>query len=233
MSAPPSSWRDWAQCHGRPIAGDTLAFEEIAGLVRMATSLKQASIHYRRALGAPQPLAVGDSHSIECRPSLLDPAATSRPASSATASPVAARRFVMVDPLKSREALAAAQPRAECSPGICTRDRFHARIHLLRAHRALHGVPTSQARMFAPRQSRIARGSGYRQRQCGADRATRRARARCRDLRLEKKIAQGVRYGHGRVCSKRAPRSGRGKVTATFIGGACVAGDAGRPRSLR
>src|SRR6202047_793640 len=52
------------ECHGRPIAGETLVFEEIAGLVRM-TLLKQGSTIVGARVAAPQPLVVGDTLSSE------------------------------------------------------------------------------------------------------------------------------------------------------------------------
>ena len=48
------------ECHGRPIGGDTLVFEEAAGLVRMQLTRQGAAVT-GAGLAAPQALAVGDA----------------------------------------------------------------------------------------------------------------------------------------------------------------------------
>src|ERR1700693_2069085 len=52
------------ECHGRPIAGDTLAFEEIARLVRITLSKRGSTIIGAR-VAAPQPLVIGDTVSCD------------------------------------------------------------------------------------------------------------------------------------------------------------------------
>src|ERR1700733_3114973 len=47
------------ESHGRPVQGDTVVFEEIAGLVRIDLLRKAANVTGAR-LTAPQPLTVGD-----------------------------------------------------------------------------------------------------------------------------------------------------------------------------
>ena len=106
------------ECYGRPIAGDTLAFEEIAGLVRMDI-LKQASAITGARLASPQPLAVGDAIPCEVIAQACSIAAEdieTRHHQPRIASCGAS--LVMVE-LKSREVLAAAQPPPTCSPGTC------------------------------------------------------------------------------------------------------------------
>jgi trans-2,3-dihydro-3-hydroxyanthranilate isomerase len=91
------------ECHGRPIGGDTLAFEEIAGLVRM-TLLKQGSAIIGAQLAAPQPLVIGDTVPCEvvAEACALDAAAIEtrhhQPCIASCGAP-----FVMAE-LKSREA---------------------------------------------------------------------------------------------------------------------------------
>jgi trans-2,3-dihydro-3-hydroxyanthranilate isomerase len=48
------------QCHGRPVGGEAMVFEEAAGLVRMEL-VKQGSAVIGASLAAPQRLAVGDA----------------------------------------------------------------------------------------------------------------------------------------------------------------------------
>ncbi|HEX6840823.1 MAG TPA: PhzF family phenazine biosynthesis protein, partial [Stellaceae bacterium] len=47
------------ECYGRPVGGETLVFEEVAGLVRI-TLLKQGSAVTGARLAAPQPLTIGE-----------------------------------------------------------------------------------------------------------------------------------------------------------------------------
>src|SRR6516165_8924896 len=48
------------QCHGRPVGGEAMVFEEAAGLVRMEL-VKQGATVIGASLAAPQRLAVGDT----------------------------------------------------------------------------------------------------------------------------------------------------------------------------
>src|ERR1700733_9324809 len=97
------------ECHGRPIKGDMLVFEEIAGLVSIAL-LKEAWAIIGAALTAPQPLAIGDE--IACGVIVeacgITPADIKtdnhRPCIASCGMPL-----VMVE-LKDLRALAAAQP---------------------------------------------------------------------------------------------------------------------------
>ena len=204
------------QCHGRPIVGETLVFEEIAGLVRMEL-LKQGSAIVGARLAAPQPLVVGDPLSSEavaeaCSLNLAD--IETRHHQPCMASCGAS--FVMAE-LKSREALAAAQPRAEIFARHLPRDRVNG-LHLY-VRTGRDGVDI-QARMFAP-----AHG-------IAEDPATGSANVALigllaalapePDLRLAKKIAQGVDMGRPSLLEASAEKR-HGKVTATSIGGTCVA----------
>ncbi len=204
------------QCHGRPIVGETLVFEEIAGLVRMAL-LKQGSAIVGARLAAPQPLVVGDTLSSEAvaEACSLNPADIEtrhhQPCIASCGAP-----FVMAE-LKSREALAAAQPRTDIFARHLPRDRVNG-LHLY-VRTGRDGVDI-QARMFAP-----AHG-------IAEDPATGSANVALigllaalapePDLRLAKKIAQGVDMGRPSLLEASAEKR-QGKVTATFIGGTCVA----------
>jgi trans-2,3-dihydro-3-hydroxyanthranilate isomerase len=203
------------ECHGRPI-GDTLAFEEIAGLVRM-TLLRQGSAIVGARLAAPQPLVVGDMVPCEIVAEACALAASDietrhhQPCIASCGAPL-----VMAE-LKSRQALSAAQPRAEAFARHLPRDRVNG-LHLY-VHTGGDGVDI-QARMFAPTHG------------IAEDPATGAANvaligllaalAPASNLRLEKKIAQGVDMGRPSLLEASAEKR-RGKVTATYIGGTCVA----------
>jgi trans-2,3-dihydro-3-hydroxyanthranilate isomerase len=203
------------ECHGRRIDGDTLAFEEIAGLVRM-TLLKQGSAITGARLAAPQPLVIGDTVSCDIVAEACALAASDietrhhQPCIASCGAPL-----VMAE-LKSREALATAQPRAEAFARHLPRDRV-AGLHLY-VHTSRDGVDI-QARMFAPTHG------------IAEDPATGAANvaligllaalAPASDLLLEKKIAQGVDMGRPSLLEASAEKR-QGKVTATYIGGRCV-----------
>jgi trans-2,3-dihydro-3-hydroxyanthranilate isomerase len=204
------------ECHGRPIDGETLAFEEIAGLVRMDV-LKQASAITGARLASPQPLTVGDAIPCEVIAGACSIAADDietrhhQPRIASCGVPL-----VMVE-LKSREVLAAAQPRADVFARHLPRDRATG-IHLY-VHTKRDGVDI-QARMFAPLvgvPEDPATGSAN-----VALIGLLAALAPEPDLRLEKKIAQGVDMGRPSLLDASAEKR-RGKVTATYIGGSCVA----------
>jgi trans-2,3-dihydro-3-hydroxyanthranilate isomerase len=203
------------ECHGRLIAGDTLAFEEIAGLVRMDI-LKQASAITGARLASPQPLAVGDAIPCEVIAQACSIAAEDietrhhQPRIASCGVPL-----VMVE-LKSRETLAAAQPHADVFARHLPRDRATG-IHLY-VHTQREGVDI-QARMFAPLvgvPEDPATGSAN-----VALIGLLAALAPEPDARLEKKIAQGVDMGRPSLLEASAEKR-QGKVTATYIGGSCV-----------
>jgi trans-2,3-dihydro-3-hydroxyanthranilate isomerase len=123
--------------------------------------------------------------------------------------------LVMVE-LISRETLAAAQPRADVFARHLPRDRATG-IHLY-VHTKRDGIDI-QARMFAPLvgvPEDPATGSAN-----VALIGLLAALAPEPDLRLEKKIAQGVDMGRPSLLEASAEKR-QGKVTATFIGGSCV-----------
>jgi trans-2,3-dihydro-3-hydroxyanthranilate isomerase len=203
------------ESHGRPVQGDTVVFEEIAGLVRIDLLRKAANVTGAR-LTAPQPLTVGDEISCDiiadaCGISPADIRTDShRPCIASCGMPL-----VMVE-LKDLRALAAAQPRA---------DVFVQHLPMKRATGIHLYVPVGrdgfdiQSRMFAPLAGvpeDPATGS--------ANVALIGLLAQLRpeqDLRLQKTIAQGIEMGRPSRLEALAEKS-EGKVVRTHIGGTCV-----------
>jgi trans-2,3-dihydro-3-hydroxyanthranilate isomerase len=130
---------------GRAV-GDTLVFEEKAGLVRLDLS-KEGSVILGARLAAPQPLVRGENFpaDIVARACSLDAAEieTSRHAPCIASCGIP---FVFAE-LKTRSALAAAHPRAEVFLEHLTTDRV---IGVLLYVREQGGEVDLQARMFAP-----------------------------------------------------------------------------------
>ncbi len=219
MWAPPSCWRGKAECHGRAVSGDTLVFEEIAGLVRMQL-MRQGAAVAGASLAAPQALAVGDAVPAEVVAQAcaigVDDIETRRhqPCIASCGAP-----FILAE-LKERRALAAAQPRADVFARHLPRDGatgIHLYVHTAGADRG-EGADI-QCRMFAPLHGipeDPATGS--------ANVALIGLLAKLRpepDLRLAKKIAQGVDMGRPSLLEARAEKTA-GVVTDSYIGGACV-----------
>jgi trans-2,3-dihydro-3-hydroxyanthranilate isomerase len=200
---------------GRPVQGDTLVFEEIAGLVRIDL-LREASTVIGARLTAPQPLTIGDEISSDviadaCGISPADIRTDNhRPCIASCGMPL-----VMVE-LKDLRALAAAQPRA---------DVFAQHLPMKRATGIHLYVPVDrdgfdiQSRMFAPLAG------------VPEDPATGSANLALigllallrpeQDLRLQKTIAQGIEMGRPSRLEALAEKSD-GKVVRTHIGGTCV-----------
>jgi trans-2,3-dihydro-3-hydroxyanthranilate isomerase len=203
------------ECHGRPITGDVLEFEEIAGLVRIDL-FKQASAIVGARLAAPQPLTIGDTIATEVIAEACTVAASDietrnhQPCIAGCGMPL-----VMVE-LKDLKALAAAQPRGDVFARHLPTNRATG-IHLY-VHIGRDGIDI-QSRMFAPLHGvpeDPATGS--------ANVALIGLLAQLRpelDLRLEKIIAQGIEMGRPSRLEALAEKSA-GKVTATYIGGRCV-----------
>jgi trans-2,3-dihydro-3-hydroxyanthranilate isomerase len=203
------------ECLGRPIAGATVEFEEIAGLVRIEI-IKLASAVFGARLAAPQPLTIGDAVPSEivaeaCGISEADiETRQHRPCIVSCGAP-----FVLAE-LKESGALAKAQPRADAFVRHLARDRVNG-IHLY-VHDGRDGIDI-RSRMFAPLHGipeDPATGS--------ANVALIGLLAQLRrepDLRLAKTIAQGVEMGRPSLLEASAEKS-QGKVTATYVGGRCV-----------
>jgi trans-2,3-dihydro-3-hydroxyanthranilate isomerase len=207
------------QCHGRPIRGETMVFEEKAGLVRMQL-IRQGSAIAGASLAAPQALAVGDAMPLEvvaqaCAIGIDDiETRHHQPCVAGCGAP-----FILAE-LKERRALTAAQPRADVFARHLPRDGatgIHLYVHIVDADRD-EGADI-QCRMFAPLHGipeDPATGS--------ANVALIGLLAKLRpepDLQLAKKIAQGVDMGRPSLLLARAEKTA-GVVTATTIGGTCV-----------
>jgi trans-2,3-dihydro-3-hydroxyanthranilate isomerase len=203
-------------CHGRPIVGDTVVFEEKAGLVKLEL-LKTGTKIAGARLAAPQPLAIGENIAVEivaeaCSLSVSDIETRHHlPCVASCGAP-----FVLAE-LRNREALAAAQPRVNVFDRHLARERTTG-VHLY-TQAAADGVDI-HSRMFAPMHG------------IPEDPATGAANvaligllAHLRpetNLRLEKKIAQGFDMGRPSILDASAVKTD-GIVTAAYIGGTCVA----------
>ena len=202
-------------CYGRPLSGQSLMFEEAAGLVRMEL-LKQGSEITGARLAAPQPLVVGDTMAPEvvaeaCSIAAADIETRNHPPCIAGCG----APFVFAE-LKQRGALAAAQPRVDVFTRHFPRERVTG-IHLY--VRTDEDALDLQSRMFAPLHGVFedpATGS--------ANVALVGLLAKLRrepDLRLSLKIGQGVDMGRPSLLQAHADKTA-GQVVATFIGGNCV-----------
>jgi trans-2,3-dihydro-3-hydroxyanthranilate isomerase len=207
------------QCHGRPVGGEAMVFEDAAGLVRMEL-VKQGSAVIGASLAAPQRLAVGDAVAPEvvaqaCAIDVADiETSHHQPCIASCGAP-----FILAE-LKERRALSSAQPRADVFARHLPRDGATG-IHLyVQAADPDRGEGADiHCRMFAPLHGipeDPATGS--------ANVALIGLLAKLRpetDLHLAKKIAQGVDMGRPSLLEARAEKTA-GTVTATYIGGTCV-----------
>src|SRR5689334_15598235 len=143
------------ECHGRPVGGETVVFEEIAGLVRIKL-MRQGSAVVGARLAAPQMLTIGDRVPPEivaeaCALSVADiETRHHQPCVASCGSP-----FVLAE-LKTRRALTAAQPRTDVFARHLPRDGATG-IHLYvqtgddgadlqtRMFAPLHGIPEDPA----------------------------------------------------------------------------------------
>ena len=203
------------QAYGRTIDGDSVVFEEKAGLVPISI-LKDGAIATGARLAAPQRLSVG----AEFPPELIASACSlsvddietknHRPCIASCGAP-----FILAE-LKGRDRLAAATARSD----IFMRDVAKQPVTsiFIYTQGAEDGLDI-RARMFAPHHG------------IPEDPATGSANVALigllahlrpeRDLRLAKTIAQGVEMGRPSVLKAEAEKK-NGVVTATYIGGACV-----------
>jgi len=204
------------ECHGRRIQGNTLQFEEIAGLVRIELWRDAASAVIGARLAAPQPLAVIE----DVEPEVIAEACTISAADIEIGHhrPCIAScgmRFVFAE-LKDLRALAAAQPRTDAFARHLPMDRVTG-VHLYVCNSS-DGADI-QSRMFAPLYG------------VPEDPATGSANVALigllahlhpeADLRLTKTIRQGIEMGRPSWLIASADKSA-GRVTATQIGGTCV-----------
>jgi trans-2,3-dihydro-3-hydroxyanthranilate isomerase len=200
--------------YGRPV-GDPLLFEEKAGLVHIDQIKDGASLVGAR-LKAPQPLTRGeeiapDSVAAACSIGAHDiETARHAPCIAGCGLPL------VFAELKSRTALAAAQPRSEVFSEHFKADRTTGILLYVRDGK--EGVDI-QARMFAPLYG------------VPEDPATGSANVALvgllaglrpeADLRLDLRIAQGVDMGRPSLLEATAQKKGGG-ITGLWIGGRCV-----------
>ncbi|HEY0331699.1 MAG TPA: PhzF family phenazine biosynthesis protein [Rhodopseudomonas sp.] len=203
-------------CFGRPIQGDTLIFEEQAGLVPVDLLRDDAGIAGAR-LASPQPLAIGAKVAAEligsaCSLSFDDiETGNHQPCIASCGTP-----FIFAE-LTNRDALAAVNPRVDVF-----RDQVSHQpaTSILLYTQVDDDEVDIRARMFAPH-----RGI-YEDPATGSANvaligllATLRAEP---DLSLSKRIAQGVEMGRPSLLRAAAEKRG-GVVSKTTIGGDCVA----------
>ncbi|THD67198.1 MAG: PhzF family phenazine biosynthesis protein [Bradyrhizobium sp.] len=202
-------------CYGRVINGDSVVFEEKAGLVPIEI-LRDGTTVVGARLASPQPLSVGAEVPAEliasaCGVPLADIAnAGHRPCIASCGAP-----FILAE-LKSRAALAAASPNGDVFRLEVSK---HPAVSIMLYTQVDEGDIDIRARMFAPHLNipeDPATGS--------ANVALIGLLAKLRpeaNLLLTKTIAQGVEMGRPSILRAEAEKKD-GTVTATFIGGRCV-----------
>jgi trans-2,3-dihydro-3-hydroxyanthranilate isomerase len=201
--------------YGRAIAGDRVIFEEKAGLVPIAL-LKDGARIVGARLVSPQALSVGSEIPGELIASACGVAVDDieiknhRPCIASCGA-----AFILAE-LKTRDALAAASPRADIFRQQVAK---HPVTSILVYAQVDEEKIDIRARMFAPQHGipeDPATGS--------ANVALIGLLAKLRpepDLQLAKTIAQGVEMGRPSLLEAQADKRG-GIVTATYIGGRCV-----------
>jgi len=203
------------ECHGRPIHGDTLLFEETAGLVRIEL-WRQGSTVLGARLAAPQPLVVIEE--VGCEIIAEACAISAAEIEMRHHQPCIAScglRFVFAE-LKDLRALASAQPRTDAFARHLPMDRVTG-VHLYVW--TSHDSADIQSRMFAPLYGvpeDPATGS--------ANVALIGLLAQLRsepDLHLEKVIRQGIEMGRPSRLMASSHKSA-GTLSATYIGGKCM-----------
>ena len=201
--------------YGRQIDGDSVIFEEKAGLVPIEI-LKDGATVVGARLASPQPLFVGAEVAVELVASAcgVSPGAIEtsnhRPCIASCGAP-----FILAE-LKSRAALAEASPNGDVFRLEVTK---HPAVSIMLYVQVNDGDIDIRARMFAPHLNipeDPATGS--------ANVALIGLLAKLRpepDLALSKAIAQGVEMGRPSLLRAHAQKQ-NGTVTATFIAGRCV-----------
>jgi trans-2,3-dihydro-3-hydroxyanthranilate isomerase len=202
-------------CCGRPVAGDTLAFEEKAGVVRIDLLRDGLQVTGAR-LAAPQQLSIGESIAPQIIASACSIAADDIDTRAHTPCVTSCGMPFIFAELKSRAALASAQPRTDVFAQhipmtLATGVHLYVRI--------ASAAADIEARMFAPLHG------------VSEDPATGSANVALiallakllpePNMRLELKISQGVDMGRPSLMQAQAEKRA-GAVVATFIGGTCV-----------
>jgi trans-2,3-dihydro-3-hydroxyanthranilate isomerase len=199
----------------RPVTGDTMIFEEKAGLVHIQLLRDRSGVAGAR-LAAPQALSIGEnvaSEIVAAACSIAETDIDTRAHQPCIASCGIPLIFAAVT---SRAALAAARPRTEIfAQHVPT--TLATGIHL--SVETATPVADIEARMFAPLYGVIEDpATGSANVALIALLATLRAEP---DLRLERKISQGVDMGRPSLLIASAEKRG-GKIIAAHIGGSCV-----------
>jgi trans-2,3-dihydro-3-hydroxyanthranilate isomerase len=201
--------------YGRTVASDHVTFEEKAGLVPISL-LKDGQTIVGARLASPQLLTVGAEIPLESVASACGIAADDIETNNHRPCIASCGAAFILAELKSREALAAASPRADVFRQEVAK---HPATSILIYAQVDEDNIDIRARMFAPQHGipeDPATGS--------ANVALIGLLAKLRpepDLQLSKTIAQGVEMGRPSLLQARAEKRG-GAVTATYIGGRCV-----------
>jgi trans-2,3-dihydro-3-hydroxyanthranilate isomerase len=201
--------------YGRPVSGDSVIFEEKAGLVPI-TLLKDGATISGARLASPQLLSVTDDvpADLVARACSLSPddilTTNHRPCIASCGAP-----FIIAE-LKSRDALARASGRAEIFTEEVSKYPATSTLIYTQVNEADIHV---RARMFAPHRG------------IPEDPATGSANVALigllaklhseQDLHLSKTIAQGFEMGRPSLLYAEADKKA-GSVTATYIGGKCT-----------
>jgi trans-2,3-dihydro-3-hydroxyanthranilate isomerase len=199
----------------RPATGDTMIFEEKAGLVRIKL-LRDRSVVTGARLAAPQGLSIGENIAREIVASACSLAAADIDTRAHQPCIASCGIPLIFAAVASRAALAAAQPRIEIFmqhvPATLATG-----IHLY--VEAATPVADMETRMFAPLHGITEDpATGSANVALIGLLATLRAEP---DLRLERKISQGVDMGRPSLMAASAEKRA-GEVVAAHIGGSCV-----------
>jgi trans-2,3-dihydro-3-hydroxyanthranilate isomerase len=196
----------------RPVTGDTMIFEEKAGLVRIQLLRDRSAVTGAR-LAAPQALSIGENVASEIVASACSIAPADIDTRAHQPCVASCGLSLIFAAVTSRGVLAAARPRSE----IFAQHELATGIHLY--VEAASPVADIEARMFAPRFGVIEDpATGSANVALIALLATLRAEP---DLRLERRISQGVDMGRPSLLIASAEKRA-GKVIAAHIGGSCV-----------
>jgi len=196
----------------RPATGDAMIFEEKAGLVRIQLLGDRSAVTGAR-LAAPQALSIGENIAREIVAAACSIAETDIDTRAHQPCIASCGLPLIFAAVKSRAALAAARPRSE----IFAQHALATGIHLY--VEAASPAADIEARMFAPRFGVIEDpATGSANVALIALLATLRAEP---DLRLERRISQGVDMGRPSLLIASAEKLA-GKVVAAHIGGSCV-----------
>jgi trans-2,3-dihydro-3-hydroxyanthranilate isomerase len=196
----------------RSIMGNTMIFEEKAGLVRIELLRNQSAVTGAR-LAAPQDLSIGENIAREIVASACSIAPADIDTRAHQPCMASCGLPLIFAAVTSRAALAAARPRSE----IFAQHELATGIHLY--VEAASPAADIDARMFAPRFGVIEDpATGSANVALIALLASLRAEP---DLRLERRISQGVDMGRPSLLIASAEKRA-GKVVAAHIGGSCV-----------